>query len=210
MRRTDGWVVGGSPATMRSSSECSLLTYLTTYVCAERVCDRSEATLGTTWENSSQQIADNKICIFKWPRYFFRAQKLLSIILILTIISYYCTHRYDFYRGLSTPCLFSFPSYILILFKKLRVTSANTETKWTRNTFCETWYLPHSWVHKSIAELCSNFGDSAITKGQFAYFSLRMRETALFLLPVKNLTSPSCSPTPISYDTREFWRYVNI
>ena len=80
----------------------------------------------------------------------------------------------------------------------------------TRNTFCGTWYLPHSRVHKSIAELYSNFGDSAITKGQIAYFSLRMRKTALFLLPVKNLTSPSYSPTPISYNTREFWRYVNI
>jgi len=55
----------------------------------------------------------------------------------------------------------------------------------TRNTFCGTWYLPHSRVHKSIAELCSNFGDSAITKGQIAYFSLRMRNTVLFLLSVK-------------------------
>ena len=77
----------------------------------------------------------------------------------------------------------------------------------TRNTFCGTWYLPYSRVQKSIAELCSNFGDSAITKGQIAYFSSRMRQTALFLLPVKNLTSPSCSPTPISYDTQEFWRF---
>ena len=124
----------------------------------------------------------------------------------------------------------------------------------TRNTFCGTWYLLHSRVHKSIAELCTNFGDSAITKGQIAYFSLRMRkavlfllsvkiwrhhrvhrprfpircrnfgdssinmgqiayfslrmrETPLFLLPVKNLTSPSCSSTPISYNTREFWRF---
>ena len=52
-----------------------------------------------------------------------------------------------------------------------------SELYWTRNTFCGTWYLPHSRVHKSIAELCSNFGDSAITrpKGQIAYFSLRMR-----------------------------------
>ena len=61
-----------------------------------------------------------------------------------------------------------------------------------------------------MAELCSNFGDSAITKGQIAYFSLRMRKTALFLLPVKNLTSPLGSPTPISYVTREFWQYVDI
>jgi len=37
--------------------------------------------------------------------------------------------------------------------------------------FCGTWYLPHSRVHKSMAELCSNFGDSAITNSQIAYFS---------------------------------------
>jgi len=77
----------------------------------------------------------------------------------------------------------------------------------TRNTFCGTWYLPHSRVHKSIAKLCSNFGDSAINTGQIAYFSLRMRETPIILLPVKNVTSPSCSPTPISYMMQEFWRF---
>jgi len=54
-----------------------------------------------------------------------------------------------------------------------------------KNTFCETWYLPHS---------------------QIAYFSLRMRETAIFLLPVKNLTLPSCSSTPIFYKIKDFWR----
>ena len=25
----------------------------------------------------------------------------------------------------------------------------------TRNTFCGTWYLPHSRVHKSMSELCA-------------------------------------------------------
>ena len=55
----------------------------------------------------------------------------------------------------------------------------------TRTTFCGTWYLPHSRVHKSIAELCSNFGDSVIIIGQIAYFSLRMGKTVLFLLSVK-------------------------
>ena len=64
------------------------------------------------------------------------------------------------------------------------------DQKKPRNKFYGTWYLPHSRVHKSVAELCSNFGDSAITKGQIAYFSLRMRETGIFLLPVKHLTSP--------------------
>jgi len=62
----------------------------------------------------------------------------------------------------------------------------------------------HSRVHKSIAELCSNFGDSALTKGLIAYSSLRMRETPIFLLPVKNLTVPSCCPTQISYKMKEF------
>jgi len=42
--------------------------------------------------------------------------------------------------------------------------------------------------------------------GQIAYVSLRMRKTALFLFPVKNLTLPSCSPTPISYKMQEFCR----
>ena len=62
----------------------------------------------------------------------------------------------------------------------------------------------HSRVHKSMAELCSNVGDSTITKGVIGYFSLRMRETPIFLLPVKNLTSPSCSLTPISYNMKHF------
>ena len=47
-----------------------------------------------------------------------------------------------------------------------------------RNTFCGTCYLPHSGVHKSMAELCSNFGNSAITKCQIAYFSLRISTTS--------------------------------
>ena len=65
------------------------------------------------------------------------------------------------------------------------LTSAEGNIEKTRNTFCGTWYLPHSRVHKSIAELCGNFGDSAITKPQIVYFSLRMRKTVLFLLSVK-------------------------
>ena len=34
-----------------------------------------------------------------------------------------------------------------------------------------------------------------------------MRERPIILLPVKNLTSPSYSPTPISYMMQEFWRF---
>ena len=33
-----------------------------------------------------------------------------------------------------------------------------------------------------------------------------MREMVIYLHPVKNLTSPSCSPTPISYEARKFWQ----
>ena len=29
------------------------------------------------------------------------------------------------------------------------------EAVWTRNTFCGTWYLPHSRLHKSMIELCA-------------------------------------------------------
>jgi len=43
-----------------------------------------------------------------------------------------------------------------------------------------------------------NFGNSAINKCCIAYFSLRVREKAVFPLPVKNLTSTSCSSTGIS------------
>jgi len=34
-----------------------------------------------------------------------------------------------------------------------------------------------------------------------------MRETPIFLLSIKNLTSPSCSPTQISYKMQEFLRF---
>jgi len=36
-----------------------------------------------------------------------------------------------------------------------------------------------------------------------------MHKTVLFLLPIKNLTSPSCSQTPISYLIMEFWRFCH-
>jgi len=73
----------------------------------------------------------------------------------------------------------------------------------TGNTFCGTWYLPHNRVHKSMAELCSNFSDSAITKGLIAYFSLRMRETPIFLLPVKNQDTRN---KPVVIRIRNGWK----
>jgi len=76
------------------------------------------------------------------------------------------------------------------------------------STSCQNiWY--HRVPRPRYTIRCSNLGDSAITKGQIAYFSLRMRETpiGLFLLPVKNLTSPACSQTPISYIMKELWRF---
>jgi len=44
-------------------------------------------------------------------------------------------------------------------------------------------------------------------KIRLLFFSLCMRKTAIFLLPVKNRISPSCSPTTISYKMQEFWRF---
>jgi len=53
--------------------------------------------------------------------------------------------------------------------------------------------MPHSQVHNDqtvpiiMADFSvrrENFGDLAINKGYIAYFSLRMRETAVFPLPV--------------------------
>jgi len=61
-----------------------------------------------------------------------------------------------------------------------------------------------------ISLRCGNFGYSAINKGYSAYFSMCIRKTALFLLPIWNLTSPLCSSTLISCRTREFWRFANV
>jgi len=103
----------------------------------------------------------------------------------------------------------------------------------TRNTFCVTWYVPHSQVHnertfpmtgciaharnghiftsalKSESPSCSSTPISLMTripprkfrrfghKGYIAYFSLRMRDTAVF-------------PLPISQKTRKFRRFAYI
>ena len=48
------------------------------------------------------------------------------------------------------------------------------------------------------------FSDFATSKGYIAYFFIAHAQNALFLLPVKNLTSPSCLQTPISYRCRNF------
>ena len=47
----------------------------------------------------------------------------------------------------------------------------------------------HRVIRPSFLLWRGNFGDSAINNGYIAYFSLRMRETAVFPLPVWNLTS---------------------
>ena len=65
----------------------------------------------------------------------------------------------------------------------------------TRNTFSGTWYLPHSRVHKSMAELCSNFGDSAITKGQIAYFYCTCAKRPYFYFRLK-IWRHHCVPWP--------------
>jgi len=52
--------------------------------------------------------------------------------------------------------------------------------------------------------------NSATNNGYIANFSLHMRKTAVFPLPVWNLTSPSCSSTAISVKTRKFRRFAYI
>jgi len=58
----------------------------------------------------------------------------------------------------------------------------------TRNTFCGTWYLPHSQFHS----------ERTVPIIMAGCIALRVHETAIFSLPVQNLTSPSCFSTPIS------------
>ena len=64
------------------------------------------------------------------------------------------------------------------------------------------YYQSKLWRHPRVPRprfpiRWRNFGDSAKSKGQIAYLSLRMRETAICLLPVKHLTSPyTCNPWP--------------
>ena len=57
---------------------------------------------------------------------------------------------------------------------------------------------------------CGNFCDLVINKGYIACLSICMRKTAWFLLLVWNLTSLSCSSTPVSYMMREFQRFANM
>ena len=60
----------------------------------------------------------------------------------------------------------------------------------TRNTFCGTWYLPHSQVH--------NDPTVPIITVLLHMFSLRMHETAKFPLTDLKSDAPVCSATPIS------------
>ena len=68
----------------------------------------------------------------------------------------------------------------------------------TRNTFCGTWYLPHSQVHNERTV-------PTITAG-----CIRMHETAKFPLPLLNLTSPSCYSTRFPTKLRKFRRFAHI
>ena len=75
----------------------------------------------------------------------------------------------------------------------------------TRNTFCRTWYRPQSRVHKSIAELCSNFDDSAISKDQIAY----VRNDLIFTSGQKSDVIIVFSDSDLLYDAGIFFRLAN-
>jgi len=66
----------------------------------------------------------------------------------------------------------------------------------TRNTFCGTWYLPHSHVHNERTVPIIMAG--CMAHAQNSYIST---------LPFYNLTSPSCSSTPISFKTQKSRRF---
>jgi len=66
----------------------------------------------------------------------------------------------------------------------------------TRNTFCGTWYLPHSEVHHE--------------RTVPIIVAVRIHETAIFPRPLLNLTSPSCSSTPISKKPRKLAIRVHL
>jgi len=104
----------------------------------------------------------------------------------------------------------------------------------TKNTFCRTWYLPHSWVHYDrhchlvfMSQLLAYLQHTrllfTLVKWQIGIFAAKdskikvrpilhiligMREPAIFLLPVWNMTSLSCPLTPISCMRREFRRFA--
>jgi len=137
------------------------------------------------------------------------SHKLLKRVRLITVMAMYWTrstdlqycwnvHYWEFRLRMNEHNIHNMMNVILSLLKL------------TRNTFCWTWYLPHSRVLKSMAELCSNVGDSAITKGQIAYF--------FFIAHARNgHTSTSCQksdiivfPDPDFLYDAEFWRYVNI
>jgi len=51
-----------------------------------------------------------------------------------------------------------------------------------RNTFCGTWYLPHSQVHNDQTVPIKILAILPLIKGYIAYFSLRMHDMAILLL----------------------------
>jgi len=62
-------------------------------------------------------------------------------------VSYSPAHVAEWSTHLGAMCATHLSSRVLSLFTK--------ELYQTRNTFCGTWYLPHSRVHKSMTELCA-------------------------------------------------------
>jgi len=73
------------------------------------------------------------------------------------------------------------------------------------NAGCDKLATELSW--QCFVSKVANFQLPAIIEGYIAYFSMRMREPGLVLLPVWNLTSSSCTWTLISCKKREFQRF---
>jgi len=71
----------------------------------------------------------------------------------------------------------------------------NLYSSFTIITFCGTWYyLPHSQVYNERIV-------------SIIMAACKLHESSIFPLPLLNLTSTSCSSTPISFKTRKFRQF---
>ena len=98
------------------------------------------------------------------------------------------------------------PSLLLKIPCFTNLTVGKTCAKWPCFYFLSIIWRHHRVPRPRFPIRWRNFGESATSKGQIAYFLLRMCQTAIFLLSVKNLTWPSCFSTKIFYEIQEFWR----
>jgi len=98
--------------------------------------------------------------------------------------------------------------------------------KITRNTFCGTWYLPHSWVHKCMAELSHIFHCARAMRPYFYFLSKIWRHHRVprhrFTLGCRNFGNSAinngqiayfycaCAKCPYFYFLSKIWRHHRV